>query len=412
MDLNAYDVLKERGFIEQCTHDEELRNLLGNEKITFYIGYDPTADSLTVGHYLTLMALSHMQRAGHTPIVLMGGGTGMVGDPTDKTEMRRVMTRAEVAHNVACQKKQFERFISFGDGGAVMVDNADWLLKLNYVDFIRNYGVHFNVNRMLSAEAYKARLKQGLTFYEMNYMLMQSFDFLTLYRDYGCRLQVGGDDQWSNMIAGMELIRKCEGASSYVLTFTLLTTSDGVKMGKTAGNAVWLDASRTSPYEFFQHWRNSDDGTVIRNLKLLTYLPLGEIDELSKLEGSGLNRAKETLAYEVTKTVHGEAEAKMALDTSRNIFSGGAGGSGDDSIPQTTIAKSELDGGMNIIVLLEKAGLIESRGDGRRLVAQGGITLNGVKVGSIDLNVAPDDFKDGSLVIQKGKKVFHKVVLA
>ncbi|MDR1665264.1 MAG: tyrosine--tRNA ligase [Clostridiales bacterium] len=408
MSQNAFDILKERGFIEQCTHEEELRELLGKERVTFYNGYDPTADSLTAGHFLTLMALAHLQRAGHKPIVLMGSGTGMVGDPTDRTEMRRVMTRDEVDHNIACQKKQFERFINFDGDGAVLVKNGDWLLDLKYVEFMRDYGVHFNVNKMLSADTYKVRLESGLTFFEMNYMLMQAYDFLYLYRKYGCLLQVGGNDQWSNIISGAELIRKVENAGAYALTYKLLTTADGRKMGKTAAGAVWLDATRTSPYEFFQYWRNTDDSTVIRDLKLLTFLPLEEINAMQNWEGSELNRAKEILAYEITKIAHGEEEADKALAASKAIFAGGGSGAG---MPRTEIAAEELGEGMNIVLLLEKAKLIQTRSEGRRLIDQGGLKVNDIKVETYEHTVKPGDFKDGSVIVQKGKKVFHKVIL-
>jgi tyrosyl-tRNA synthetase len=403
---NAYDILKERGYIEQCTHEEELRELLGKERVTFYIGYDPTADSLTAGHFLTLMAMAQLQRAGHRPLTLMGSGTGMVGDPTDRTEMRRVMPRSEVEHNIACFKKQFARFINYENDGAILDENGEWLMKLNYIDFIREYGVHFNVNRMLAAEAYKARLESGLTFFEMNYMLMQAYDFLHLYRKYGCKLQVGGNDQWSNIIAGVELIRKMENASAYGLTLTLLTTGDGKKMGKTAGGAVWLDPARVSPYEFFQYWRNVEDAVVIRNLKLLTFLSMEEIKQMEGWQGAELNRAKEILAYEVTKTVHGADEADKALSASKALFAGG----GDDSaMPCTELTADEIGEGINIITLMEKTGLIATKSDGRRLVEQGGVKVNDVKIEAFSHLVKNEDFIDGSLVIQKGKKVFHRV---
>ena len=406
---NAYDVLKTRGFVEQCTHEDELRALLGRERITFYIGYDPTADSLTAGHFLTLMAMSHLQRAGHRPITLMGSGTGMVGDPTDKTEMRRVMPREEVDHNIACFKRQFARFLDYSRGGVVLEDNGEWLMNLMYVPFLRDYGVHFSVNRMLAAETYKARLDGGLTMFEFNYMLMQSYDFLVLYRRHGCRLQVGGNDQWSNIIAGTELIRKTERAETYGLTLTLLTAGNGQKMGKTTGGAVWLDPVRTTPYEFFQYWRNTDDGIVLRNLKLLTYLSLEEIEAMGNWRGAELNRAKEILAYEVTKTVHGQEEADKALAAAKALF---AGDGEADAVPCTEMAEADFAEGMNIIDLLEKTGLIGTRSEGRRLVVQGGVKINGVKIDFIARAVTLSDFTEGTLMLQKGRKIYHKVVLA
>jgi tyrosyl-tRNA synthetase len=407
MGTNAYDVLRERGFIEQCTHEDELRELLEKEKITFYIGYDPTADSLTAGHFLTLMALAHLQKAGHRPITLMGTGTGMVGDPSERSEMRKVMTKNEVDHNIACFKRQFSRFINYGNGEAIIEDN-NWLLELNYISFIREYGVHFSVNRMLSAESYKARLESGLTFFEFNYQLMQAYDFLHLYRKHNCRLQLGGNDQWSNIIAGSELIRKVERGETYGLTFTLLTTGDGKKMGKSMGGAVWLDAEKTSPYEFYQYWRNTDDAVVIRNLKLLTFLSMDEIHAMEAWEGAQLNKAKEILAYEVTKTVHGQDAAEKAKEAANALFAGG----GDmDSVPVTEIPAAELGEGMHITALLLQCGLIPSGSEGRRLIAQGGIKVNGKKIGSHDEIIQSDDFSCGYAMVQKGKKVFHRVKL-
>ncbi|MCL2664840.1 MAG: tyrosine--tRNA ligase [Defluviitaleaceae bacterium] len=409
---NAYELLQQRGFIEQCTHEEQLRDLMDKEQVTFYIGYDPTADSLTAGHFMTLMALSHMQKAGHKPIVLMGGGTGMVGDPTDRTEMRRVMSVEELSHNVACFKKQLSRFITFGEGSndAVMVNNADWLCALSYLPFIREYAVHFSVNRMLAAETYKSRIDIGLTFFEMNYMIMQAYDFLHLFREKNCRLQIGGSEQWSNIIAGVELIRKTEAASAYGFTMTILTTADGSKMGKTAGNAVWLDAAKTSPYEFYQYWRNTDDSTVLRNLKLLTFLSVEEIDAMQCGDSAGINRSKEILAYEVTKTVHGKEEADKAMETSRSLFAG-AGSGATDAMPFTEITASELSGGINIVMLLEKAALIESRSDARRLIQQGGITAGGKKITDFEHKINESDFNGGELIIQKGKKIFHRIII-
>ncbi|MCL2049967.1 MAG: tyrosine--tRNA ligase [Defluviitaleaceae bacterium] len=398
---NAYDILNERGFIAQCTHEDELRELMAKEPVTFYIGYDPTADSLTAGHFLTLMALAHLQKAGHRPITLMGTGTGMVGDPSDRTDMRRVMSAEEVANNIACFKKQFSRFIDYTDDKAIMVENA-WLLDLKYVDFIRNIGVHFSINRMLAAECYKSRLDDGLTFFEFNYMLMQAYDFLELYRRHGCRVQMGGNDQWSNIIAGVELIRKTENASAYGFTLTLLTANANQKMGKTMGNAVWLDPAKTSPYVFYQYWRNTEDSSVIKNLKLLTFLPLDEINEMAKWQGAQLNRAKEILAYEITKAVHGAEEAERAQSSAKALFSEG----GDlDAMPTTEIS---LDGKMNVLDLLEAMKLIPSRGEGRRLLAQGGIKINNEKIDTHEHIITKDDFKDGYILVQKGKKIFHR----
>ena len=404
--MNAYDILKERGFIAQCTHEDELRELMGKEKLTFYMGYDPTADSLTAGHLLTLMGHAHMQRAGHRLITLMGTGTGMIGDPSDQTGMRQVAGREIVEHNISCFKKQFEQFVQYGDDGAIMDENS-WLLDLQLVSFMREYGVHFSVNRMLAAECYKSRLESGLTAFEFTYMLMQAYDFLVLYRKYGCVLQLGGNDQWSNIIAGVDLIRRVEGKQAYGLTFTLLTASDGSKMGKSLGNAVWLDAKKTSPYDFYQYWRNSDDSTVIRNLKLLTFLPMDEINAMAKWQGAELNRAKEILAFEITKIVHGEVAATEAQEAARKLFSGG----GAEGAPQTEIVTADFSDGMDILDLLLAARLIPSRSEGRRLVQQGGITVAGQKISDPAHVVKPDDFSDGAVLIQKGKKVFHRVVL-
>jgi len=404
MQTNAYDILKERGFIAQCTHEDELRELMGKESLTFYMGYDPVADSLTAGHLLTLMAHAHMQQAGHRLITLMGTGTGMIGDPSDRTDMRRVITKDEVAHNIICFKKQFERFVEYGEGKAIMEENA-WLLDLHLVDFMRDYGVHFSVNRMLAAECYKSRLEGGLTAFEFTYMLMQGYDFLELYRRYGCKLQLGGSDQWSNIIAGAELIRKVEGEQAYGLTLNLLTAGDGSKMGKSAGNAIWLDAAKTSPYDFYQYWRNVDDATVIKSLKLLTFLPMEEINAMAAWEGAELNKAKEILAYEVTKIVHGEEEAEKAKSSAKALFAGG----GDlENMPTTDIPQKTFSKNINIIELLEIMKLIPSRGEGRRLIAQGGISLNGEKITSHEHIIKEDDFKDGYILIQKGKKIFHR----
>jgi tyrosyl-tRNA synthetase len=401
---NAFDILNERGFIAQCTHEDELRELLSKEGVTFYMGYDPTADSLTAGHLLTLMAHAHMQRAGHRLITLMGTGTGMIGDPSDRSDMRRVMTREIVTHHIDCFKKQFARFVDYTDGKAIMEENG-WLLELELVSFMRDYGVHFSVNKMLAAECYKSRLEGGLTAFEFTYMLMQAYDFLELYRRHGCRLQLGGSDQWSNIIAGVELIRKVEGAQAYGLTFNLLTTGSGEKMGKSAGNAIWLDPAKTSPYEFYQYWRNTEDSTVIRNMKLLTFLSLEEINEMAKWQGAELNRAKDILAYEITKTVHGAEEADKAQASAKALFAGG----GDlESMPTTDITRAELADGMNIITLLEKLKLIPSRGEGRRLIAQGGVKINDEKIENHEHTIKESDFKDGHILVQKGKKIYHR----
>ncbi|MFV0504038.1 MAG: tyrosine--tRNA ligase [Lachnospirales bacterium] len=403
---NVYDVLEERGFIEQTTHAEEIKKILGDEKVTFYIGFDPTADSLTVGHFLTVMAMAHLQRAGHRPIALMGGGTGMVGDPTDKTEMRKVMTTDLIDHNVSCFKKQMSKFIDFTDEKAFLLNNGDWLRELNYIDFIRTYGIHFSVNRMLTADAYKTRFEKGLTFFEFNYMLMQAYDFLELNRKYNCKLQLGGNDQWSNILAGTELIRRTDGNSAYGMTFKLLTTSNGTKMGKTQAGAVWLDPEKTSPYEFFQYWRNIDDEDTIKCLKLLTFLPMEEIYELEKLEGSDLNKAKEILAFEITKNVHCEKDATDALNASKALFSGGV-----SSDAPTTKMKKEVFNNYNIVDLLCDINLVSSKSEGRRAVQQGGVKINGNKVEDFSLNIDLSLFDNGKLIVQKGKKNFHVVTL-
>lgn len=405
---NVFDILKERGFIQQVTHEEELRELLGKESVTFYIGFDPTADSLHVGHFLQMIVMAHMQRAGHRPIALLGGGTTMVGDPSGRTDMRKMLTLEEIQKNAEKFKVQLEKFIDFSDGKAIMDNNANWLLKLNYVDFLREIGVHFSVNRMLTAECYKNRMEKGLTFIEFNYMLMQSYDFLELYRRYGCRLQLGGDDQWSNIISGVDLIRRVENESAYGMTFTLLTTSDGKKMGKTQAGAVWLDPEKTSPYDFYQYWRNVDDADVEKCLALLTFLPMEEVRRLGSLPGSEINEAKKVLAYEVTKLVHGEEEAIKARDAAEALFGGGGN---MDMVPTTEIDKQQLGDGMNVIDLAVFTGLVPSKGEGRRLINQGGLTINDEKVDSIDLTITLEDFKDGTLMMKKGKKTYHRVVI-
>lgn len=405
---NVFDILKERGFIAQTTHEEEIRELFGKEKVTFYCGYDATADSLTAGHFLTLMAVSHLQKAGHRPIILIGGGTTMIGDPTGKNDMRKMLTIEDINHNAECFKEQMKSFIDFEDGKAIMVNNADWLLGLEYLPFLREIGPHFSVNRMLTAECYKSRLEQGLTFFEFNYMIMQSYDFWHLYREYNCKVQVGGDDQWSNMLGGIELIRRKEQGDSYVMTFTLLTTPEGKKMGKTEKGALWLDPNKTSPYEFYQYWRNVDDKVVEKCLALLTFLPMDEVRRLGSLKDAEINKAKEILAFEVTKIVHGEEEAKKAQDAAKSLF-GGAGEEG--SIPTTEISKNELIKGIDIITLLQKCGLAPTRSEGRRLIEQGGIKVNGQKIETPDYNVDGTAIDNEAIMIQKGKKVFHRIKL-
>ncbi|MDL2238206.1 tyrosine--tRNA ligase [Christensenellaceae bacterium OttesenSCG-928-K19] len=407
MEGNVFDTLQERGYIKQVTH-EGLREMLDKEKVTFYVGYDATADSLHVGHFVMLMVMAHMQRAGHRPIVLIGGGTTMIGDPSGKTDMRRVMTPEVIQHNANCFREQISRFLDFSEGKALMVDNADWLLKLNYIDFMREVGVHFTVNRMLAAEAYKRRMEVGLTFFEFSYMLMQAYDFYVLNKEYGCKLEMGGDDQWSNILAGADLIRKKEKQEVYGMTMTLLLKSDGEKMGKTVGGALWLDANKTSPYEFYQYFRNVADADVKNCLSLLTFLPMEEVNRLSALKDSEINEAKKVLAYEVTKQVHGEAEAKKAQQAAEALFGGGAEAG---SIPTTEITKAQLAENDKVIDMMILTGLCKSRGEGRRLIAGGGVSLNGNKVTDEFASIADSDFEDGAVMLKKGKKVFHKVVL-
>ena len=405
---NVYDILKERGLVAQTTHEDEIRQILGEKKITFYGGFDPTADSLHIGHFMQLIVMKHMQNAGHRPIILLGGGTTMVGDPTGKTDMRPMITQEIIQRNADNFKAQMSKFIDFSEGKAMMVNNADWLLDLNYVEFLREVGVHFSVNRMLTAECFKTRMEKGLTFLEFNYMLMQGYDFYKLNKEYDCLMEFGGDDQWANILGGIELIRRKEGKQAYGMTFTLLTTSEGKKMGKTEKGALWLDPEKVSPYEFYQYWRNVDDKDVIRMLKLVTFLPMEQIAEYEKLEGQDLNRVKCILAYEVTKMVHGEAAAKEANDAATAIFSGG----GDTSnMPSETIVSSVMNGGMNILDLLVQVKLIPSKGEGRRLIQQNGLSLDGEKVTSVDLTVTPDMFRNGEIVVKKGKKTFLKLIL-
>ncbi|HHV59456.1 MAG TPA: tyrosine--tRNA ligase [Clostridiaceae bacterium] len=405
---NVFDVLKERGFIEQTTHEEKIRELLEKEKVTFYIGFDPTADSLTVGHFLTIMAMAHMQRHGHRPIALIGGGTVMIGDPTGKTDMRKMLDRETIDKNAERFKKQLSRFLDFSDDKAIMVNNADWLLNLNYIEFLREIGVHFSVNRMLTAECYKTRMERGLTFLEFNYMIMQSYDFLVLNNKYNCVMQLGGNDQWSNILGGVELIRRKEGKPAYGMTFTLLTTSEGKKMGKTEKGAIWLDPEKTSPYDFYQYWRNVEDSNVEKCLGLLTFLPMDEVRRLGSLKGAEINKAKEVLAFELTKIVHGEENAIKAQEAARALFGSQAGAS---DMPSTEISMQEFGESMNILDLLLKSKLIPSKGEGRRLVQQGGIYINQNQIDSFDLVITPADFENNELLVRKGKKTYHKIVL-
>ncbi|HCC08000.1 MAG TPA: tyrosine--tRNA ligase [Clostridiales bacterium] len=402
--MNAFDILKERGFIAQCSNEQEIRESFEKGQVTMYCGYDATADSLTAGHFLTLMALSHLQQAGHRPLILIGGGTAMIGDPSGKTDMRKMLTIEDINYNAECFKKQMSRFMDFSDGKVIMDNNANWLLGLEYLPFLRDIAVHFSVNRMLSAECYKSRLEEGLTLFEFNYMVMQSYDFLELYKRYGCTLQVGGDDQWSNMLGGIDLIRKKEHASANVMTFTLLTTSEGKKMGKTEKGALWLDPAKTTPYEFYQYWRNVEDVNVEKCLGLLTFLPMDEVRKLGTLKDAEINKAKEILAYEVTKIVHGEEEAKKAQEAAQALFSTGSDMS---NVPSFELEKD----GVDIISLLVTTKLAPSRAEARRLVEQGGVIVGGEKIDNINYIVTKDAFKNKELIIQKGKKTFLKLVI-
>ena len=399
---NVFDTLKERGFIAQCTNEKELRELFDKERVTFYIGFDPTADSLHAGHFIALMAMAHMQRAGHRPICLVGGGTGTVGDPTGRTDMRKMLTDEDIEHNCECFKKQIACFIDFSDDKAIMVNNGDWLRKLNYIDLLRDVGACFTVNRMLAAECYKQRWEKGLTFLEFNYMVMQAYDFLELNRRYGCKLEMGGDDQWSNIIAGVELNRRKNNVAVYGLTNKLLTKSDGKKMGKTAGGALWLDAEKTSPYEFYQYWRNVDDADVEKCLSLLTFLPMEEVHRLGSLEGSAINEAKTVLAYEVTKIVHGEEEANKAKKAAEALF-GGAGSTQD----MPTVA---AETGKKLLDVLTAGKVFASKSEGRRLIQQNGLSLNDAKVTDVDYILQASDFTDGEAIVKKGKKKYFKLV--
>ncbi len=403
--MGVYEELIERGLIAQVTNEEEIRTMVNSGKAKFYIGFDCTADSLTAGHFMALTLMKRLQMAGNQPIALIGGGTTMIGDPSGRSDMRKMLTREDIDHNAECFRKQMERFIEFGEGKAQMVNNADWLLNLNYVDVLREVGACFSVNNMLRAECYKQRMEKGLSFFEFNYMIMQSYDFYYLFQNYGCNMQFGGDDQWSNMLGGTELIRKKLGKDAHAMTITLLTDSQGRKMGKTAGNAVWLDPKKTTPYEFYQYWRNVDDADVLKCIKMLTFLPLDEIKKMESWEGSELNKAKEILAFELTNLVHGEEEANKAQSAARALFSQGAD---DSNMPKTTVEEADLeDGKITVLSLMIKAGLIKSNGEGRRLIQQGGVSLNGEKVTDVFATVTADDLKEG-VTVKKGKKVFHK----
>ena len=401
---NVLDELLERGYIKQFTHEDETRELLEKEKITFYIGFDPTADSLHVGHFIAMMFMAHMQKAGHRPIALLGGGTAMVGDPSGKTDMRSMLTKEQIEHNVSCIKKQMEKFIDFSDDKAILVNNADWLLNLNYVDFLRDVGVHFSVNRMLSAECFKQRLEKGLSFLEFNYMLMQSYDFLMLNRKYDCKIELGGDDQWSNILGGIDLCRRKDQKQVYGMTFTLLTNSEGKKMGKTQSGAVWLDPKKTTPYDFYQYWVNVQDADVIKCLKLLTFVPMDEIRKMEKWEGKELNEAKRILAYEVTKLVHGEEEAEKAKKTAEEVFAKG----GVSADMPTSVIPDVV--GMGVLDMLVKTGLLSSKGEARRLVQQNGLSINDVKYNDVNGVVTEDMITDEGMIIKQGKKTFHRVV--
>ncbi|MBQ2753006.1 MAG: tyrosine--tRNA ligase [Firmicutes bacterium] len=406
--MQIYEELVERGLIAQVTDEKEIRELVNAGKATFYIGFDPTADSLHVGHFMALCLMKRLQMAGNKPVVLIGGGTGHIGDPSGRTDMRSMMTAETIQHNCDCFKKQMERFIEFGDDKAIMVNNADWLLKLNYIDMLREVGAHFSVNNMLRAECYKQRMEKGLSFLEFNYMIMQSYDFYYLFQKYGCNMQFGGDDQWSNMLGGTELIRRKLGKDAYAMTITLLLNSEGKKMGKTASGAVWLDPNKTTPYEFYQYWRNVGDNDVLKCIRMLTFLPLEQINEMDKWEGAELNKAKEILAFELTQLVHGTEEAEKAQAAAKALFGGGAQ---MGSIPTTELGADYFAEGKDAISLLVDTKLVPSRGEGRRLIQQGGLKLNGNKVEDIAYNVTTADFEGDELLIQKGKKTFHKVKL-
>ena len=405
--MTVYDELVARGLIAQVTDEEEIKELINNGKATFYIGFDPTADSLHVGHFMALCLMKRLQMAGNKPIALIGGGTAMIGDPSGRTDMRQMMTKETINHNCECFKKQMSRFIDFSDGKALMVNNADWLLGLNYVEVLRDIGPHFSVNRMLSAECYKQRMERGLSFLEFNYMIMQSYDFYELFQRYGCNMQFGGDDQWSNMLGGTELIRRKLGKNACAMTITLLLNSEGKKMGKTQSGAVWLDPEKTSPFEFYQYWRNVGDADVLKCIRMLTFLPLEQIDEMDKWEGSQLNTAKEILAFELTKLVHGEEEATKAQESARALFSGGNAA----NMPTATITEENLrDGEIDIMGLLVASGLCASRSEARRAVQQGGVAVNGEKVASIEASYKPEDINKEDFVLRRGKKNYRKII--
>ncbi len=406
--MQIYDELVARGLIAQVTDEDEIKNLINNGNAVFYIGFDPTADSLHVGHFMALCLMKRLQMAGNRPIALLGGGTGMIGDPSGRTDMRQMMTKETIEHNINCFKEQMSRFIEFGEGKAQIVNNADWLMSLNYVDVLREVGACFSVNNMLRAECYKQRMEKGLSFLEFNYMIMQSYDFYHLYKHYGCNMQFGGDDQWSNMLGGTELIRKKLGKDAYAMTITLLLNSEGKKMGKTASGSVWLDPKKTSPYDFYKYWRNVADGDVLKCIRMLTFLPLEEIDAMDSWEGSQLNKAKEILAYELTKLVHGEEEAEKAQATAKALFGGGADSS---DMPSTVLADEDFrDGKADILTMLVKSGIAKSRGEGRRLVEQGGVSLNDEKVTDFTLSLTKEELIANPAVIKKGKKVYHKIL--
>ena len=405
--MTIYDELVARGLIAQVTDENEIKELINNGKAVFYIGFDPTADSLHVGHFMALCLMKRLQMAGNRPIALLGGGTGMIGDPSGRTDMRKMLTKEDIDHNIACFKKQMSRFIEFGEGKAMMVNNADWLLDLNYVDVLREVGACFSGNNMLRAECYKQRMEKGLSFLEFNYRILQSYDFYHLFKEYGCNMQFGGDDQWSNMLGGTELIRKKLGKDAYAMTITLLMNSEGKKMGKTASGAVWLDPEKTSPYEFYQYWRNVGDQDVLKCIRMLTFLPLEEIDAMDHWEGAQLNEAKDILAFELTKLVHGEEEAAKAREASKALFGGGAN---LDNMPTTTLSDADFtDGKIDILDILLKTNITKSRGEGRRLVQQGGVSVDDKKVADIGLSFTSDDLKANAIIVKKGKKIFHKV---
>ena len=405
--MGIYEELQARGLLAQVTNEEEIREMVNAGKTKFYIGFDCTADSLTAGHFMALTLMKRLQMAGNQPVALIGGGTTMIGDPSGRTDMRKMLTKEDIDHNAECFKRQMERFIDFGEGKAIMVNNADWLLNLNYIELLREVGACFSVNNMLRAKCYEQRMEKGLSFLEFNYMIMQSYDFYHMFQEYGCNMQFGGDDQWSNMLGGTELIRRKLGKDAHAMTITLLTDSQGHKMGKTAGNAVWLDPKKTSPYDFYQYWRNVGDSDVLKCIRMLTFLPLEQIDEMDKWEGSQLNRAKEILAYELTALVHGEEEAKKAEESAKALF--GAGGS-SANMPTSVLTDADFENGsINVLSMLVTTGLCPSRGEARRLVQQGGVMVDDVKVASIDESLARERFEGEGVIVRKGKKVFHRV---